>query len=261
MADGYAYEHGWAEERVRLRGLELALDPGTRDHFMRLGAGPGKRCLEVGAGGGSIALWLADLVGTDGRVVATDLETDFLEAEAAGRPQLEVLHHDITKEDLPGGFDFVHARYVVEWLPEKRVALQRMFAALRPGGILLDEEPDFATMYAQAEPPALRRVVEASMRYLETTCPVNVQYGHRLLDELAAVGATGVDAVGRSAVVRGASPPAGHFLRYTIEKLRAGTIAAGGVTDAEYDEAIAALQDPGVTVVMPMTIAAWGRRP
>jgi hypothetical protein len=55
-AVGYAYGHAWEMERVRLAGLEAALDPGTREHLTRLGASPGKRCLEVGAGGGSVAL-------------------------------------------------------------------------------------------------------------------------------------------------------------------------------------------------------------
>jgi trans-aconitate methyltransferase len=53
---------------------------------------------------------------------------------------LEILRHDITAEDLPTGFDLVHARYLVEWLPNKRQALTRMVAALRPGGVLLVEE-------------------------------------------------------------------------------------------------------------------------
>ena len=58
--------------------------------------GPGTRCLEVGAGGGSVAFWLAEQVGQSGVVVATDLETDFLESEASSHPGMEVLRHDIT---------------------------------------------------------------------------------------------------------------------------------------------------------------------
>lgn len=100
MSEGYAYDHAWTEERIRLAGLESALDPGTRAHLVRLGAGLGSRCLEVGAGGGAVALWLAGLVAPEGKVVATDLETDFLEAEAADYPTLEVLRHDITAEEL-----------------------------------------------------------------------------------------------------------------------------------------------------------------
>jgi hypothetical protein len=33
------------------------------------------------------------------------------------------------------------------------------------------------------------------------------------------------------------------------------------VTQEEFAEAVAALQDPSITVVAPMTVAAWGRRP
>src|SRR5258708_40182696 len=83
VSDGYVYEHGWDEERVRLRGLEIALDAGTREHLLRLGVRPGIRCLEIGAGRGAIACWLAEQVAPDGIVVATDLETDFLELRAA----------------------------------------------------------------------------------------------------------------------------------------------------------------------------------
>ena len=152
MSGGYAYDHAWTEERIRLGGLEDALDQGTRAHLQRLGVGPGARCIEIGAGGGAVAFWLAEMVAPNGKVIATDLETDFLRAQAAAYPTLEVLRHDITAEDLPTGFDLVHARWLTEWLPDKPQALRRMVAALRRGGKLLDEEPDFVTIYEMAEP-------------------------------------------------------------------------------------------------------------
>jgi SAM-dependent methyltransferase len=260
MTQDYAYDHAWTQERVRLAGLEAALDPGTHQHLTRLGAGPGWRCLEIGAGGGAVAFWLAERVGPDGVVVATDLETDFLEVEAARHRCLEVLRHDITTEDLPTGFDLVHARWLVEWLPDKRQALTRMVAALVPGGVLIVEEPDFVTIFETAEPPALRRVMTLGMRHLETTCPVEVEYGRRALDDLTAVGLINVEAEGRCPIVRGGSPPAADFLRLTLEKLRVPLLEAGTVTEAEFDEAVAALENPSVTVVMPMTVAAWGWR-
>jgi ubiquinone/menaquinone biosynthesis C-methylase UbiE len=119
MSDAYAYGHTWVDERVRLAGLEYALDPGTRTHLLRLGVKPGSRCIEIGAGRGGIAFWLAERVAPDGVVIATDLETDFLDAQASDWPTLRVLRHDITAEDLPAGFDVVHARWLVEWLPDK----------------------------------------------------------------------------------------------------------------------------------------------
>jgi SAM-dependent methyltransferase len=256
----YTYDHAWTEERRRLAGLEAALDPGTQLHLTRLGVGPGTRCLEIGAGGGSVAFWLAGRVRPGGTVVATDLETDFLESEVANHPGLEVLRHDLMAEELPTGFDVVHARWLVEWMPDKHAALRRMARALRPGGVLLVEEPDFVTIYEAAEPAALRRVMVAGMRHLEAASHVDCAYGRRVLGDLIVVGLVDAAAEGRCPIVRGGSPLAGDFLRLTLVKLREPVLAAGTVTEAEFAAAIRALEDPHATVVAPMTVAAWGRR-
>jgi len=260
MTKDYAYAHGWADERLRLAGLETALDPGTRSHMTRLGVGPGSRCLEIGAGGGSVAFWLSEQIAPTGTVIATDLETDFLESEASGRPCLEVLRHDLMADALPTGFDLVHARWVVEWMPDKRLALERMAAALRPGGVVLIEEPDFVTIYQGGESAALRSVFIAAMRYLEETTRVDCEYGRRALRDLTALGLLNVEAEGRCPIVRGGDPLAAHFLRLTLEKLRQQVLSAGHVTKESFDEAVAALEDPTFTVVAPMTVAAWGWR-
>src|SRR5262245_60645354 len=88
----------------RLRALEAALDSGTIRFLEALGTCEGWRCLEVGAGAGSIAAWLCQRVGATGHVLATDLDTRFLDALDA--PNLEVRRHDITTDELPeGAFD------------------------------------------------------------------------------------------------------------------------------------------------------------
>jgi 2-polyprenyl-3-methyl-5-hydroxy-6-metoxy-1,4-benzoquinol methylase len=66
--------------RQRFIGLPHVFDPGTTRHLLARGVGPGWHCLEVGAGGGSIALWLAEQVGATGSVVATDIDTRFLDS-------------------------------------------------------------------------------------------------------------------------------------------------------------------------------------
>jgi SAM-dependent methyltransferase len=208
-----------------------------------------------------VAFWLAEQVAPGGLVLATDVETDFLASEAVGRPGLEVLRHDVTAEDLPTGFDIVHARWLVEWLPDKRAALRRMVSALRPGGVLLIEEPDFGTIYAETEPGFVGRAFLAAMGYLESTSPVSCVYGRQARTDLLAVGLSEVQAEGRCPIVPGGSPLAADFLRLTLEKVRAPVLAAGAVTSDEYDQAVAALQDPNITVVAPMTVSAWGTRP
>src|SRR4051812_39774140 len=64
--------------RRRFTGLPLVFDAGTTRHLLALGIGPGWQCLEVGAGGGSVAVWVAEQVGVTGSVLATDIDTRFL---------------------------------------------------------------------------------------------------------------------------------------------------------------------------------------
>jgi len=155
----------------------------------------------------------------------------------------------------------VHARWLVEWLADKPGALRRMASALRPGGVLLIEEPDFVTIYGSGDSLPIRRVVRAATRHLEAICPIECEYGRRAMADLRAVGLHDVQAEGRCPVVRGGSPLAKDFLLLTVEKLREPVLAAGDVTAAEFDRALADFQDPDVTVVAPMTVAAWGHRP
>jgi SAM-dependent methyltransferase len=261
MTDAYAFDQAWTYERARLAGLEAALDRGTRGHLIRLGARPGARCLEVGAGAGTVAFWLAEQVAPGGAVVAADLDTRFLECQASCRPGVvEILKHDLTADDLPGGFDLVSARWLVHWMPNKPQALSRLVSALRPGGALLVEEPDFVNLFNTGAPPALRRVTLAAIEYLEATFGVETHYGRRLLDDFGNLGLGDVTAEGRSLVVRGGSRPT-NFIRLTLEKCRAVLLAEGTTTEADFAEATEALGDPRRSIMMPMTVAAWGWRP
>ena len=79
-APTYVMDNAWQEERQRLAALEARYDSGTIRHLEAIGVGKGRRCWEVGAGGGSIADWLCQRVGAKGRVLATDVGTRFVEA-------------------------------------------------------------------------------------------------------------------------------------------------------------------------------------
>ena len=74
----YLLDNAWREGRERLDAVEALLDPGSIALLDRIGIEPGCTCLELGAGGGSIAKWLSARVGATGQVVATDLDTRHL---------------------------------------------------------------------------------------------------------------------------------------------------------------------------------------
>ena len=92
----YAFGNARAGQGERLAALADALDGGTVRQLEAIGVGRGWRCLEVGAGDGSIAAWLSERVGADGAVVATDLDTTVLR-ERSG-PNLEVRQHDVLEQ-------------------------------------------------------------------------------------------------------------------------------------------------------------------
>ena len=56
----FAAEAAHQEELERLREMEALSDQTTTRLLTGLGVGAGWRCLEIGAGGGSVARWLSD---------------------------------------------------------------------------------------------------------------------------------------------------------------------------------------------------------
>src|SRR5215216_334562 len=139
-------------ELDRLRTLEAIFDAPTQRCLLSTCLGPGWRCVEVGAGAGSIAKWMSDTVGPHGNVLAVDVNTRFLSQLSA--PNLEVREADIRAAAIePGSVDLAHVRFVLIHVREWAEALAAIVASLKPGGWLVLEEPDFSGARAVAGPP------------------------------------------------------------------------------------------------------------
>jgi SAM-dependent methyltransferase len=104
-----------------------------------------KRLLEVGAAGGWF-LEAAAAAGFDG----FGIEPADSEAARARARGLDVRTGTIEEADLPEGeLDAVCAWHVIEHIPRPLGALQRLRTALRPGGVLLVEVPNVASVTAR----------------------------------------------------------------------------------------------------------------
>jgi SAM-dependent methyltransferase len=259
---GYVFDNAAERQaRERFAALPRIYDPGTIRHLQALGVAAGWRCLEVGAGGGSIALWLAERVGPHGLVLATDLDTRFLEPLAG--PTLEVQRHDVTADPLPeAAFDLAHARLVLAHLPQREAALARMVAALRPGGWLLLEE--FDTLSLPPDPalnPAERAPrLYAAMLRLMTERGVDLRLGRLLPGRLRALGLADVDAEGRVFLLRAGSAFA-DLMKANLEQLRAALTSSEGLSAEEFDRELGYLDDSDLLNPTPILWAVWGRRP
>lgn len=260
----YAFSNAREVQSERLRLLAALLDDGTSRLLDRLGVQPGWRCLEVGAGGGSVAAWLCDRTAPGGSVLATDLDTTVL--QQLTHPNLEVRAHDVLADELPKGeFDLVHARLLLAWLADREQALRRMVAALKPGGCLLVEEMDFHSIAPVAGlDPGTRalfaRVLDAHHAVLAEQHAFDPFCGREVAGALSAAGLSGVECEGRVSVWRG-SEAGGTVWQLTLIQLREQLIASGRVSASDVDRMIELCDDPRLSFMSQATIAAWGQRP
>ncbi len=249
--------------REQLAAIERLEDPATIGYLERIGVAPGWRCLEVGAGAGSIARWLSDRVGPSGRVVATDVDLSFL--RLSDTPQLEVRRHDVTRDPLEtGAFDLVHARNLLAHVPQRSAALEKMAAALKPGGWILVEEPDVRTDRADPSAPVkLRELYHAVIGIIYDYARdhgVDPNFGARLFGSLRRLGLEGVKAEGRTEVFHGGpGPRTPHQLAF--ERLKEPLVAARLVSERRFDDFMALYSNPAFAWQDGLRTSVWGQRP
>lgn len=221
----------------------------------------GSRCLEVGAGGGSIAVWLGERVAPGGYVLATDLDVAVLRERS--HPVLEIREHDVLKDQLPEeDFDLVHLRLLLAWLATPDEALQRLRRALKPGGWIVAEEMDFVSVVpdprlADPERDAFSHALAAHNAALAPA--FDPLYGRRLVGDLVDAGFSDVACEGRASTWRGGEA-GGRVYQLTFAQLRDPMIATGLVTVDELDTVMGLLEDPCFSFMSQVTMAAWGRR-
>ncbi|MCD2195736.1 methyltransferase domain-containing protein [Actinomycetospora endophytica] len=257
--EGYLLDNRQSQAGTRFTALAELFDPSTFRHLDRLGVGPGWRCWEVGAGGVSVPAWLAERVGPAGQVIATDIDTSWLD----GLSGVQVRRHDVGSDDPPGtGLDLVHARLVLTHVPQRERALASMVAALRPGGwlVLEDADPGLQPLLCPDESgpeQELANRLRRGFRALMAGRDADLAFGRtlpRLLRD------QGLHDVGADAYFPITGPACTALEVATVEQIRGRLVDGGVATGAEIDEHLANIAAGRVPdlATSPM-ITAWGR--
>jgi len=255
-----ANEHA---ERERLEQLERLCDPISQRRLRAVGVGEGWRCLEVGAGRGSVARWLRAQVGPGGQVVAADIDTRFLKDV----PGVEVREHDVLAQPFePGAFDLVHARALLMNVPRPEAALTNMVAALRPGGILCLEEVDWSSLSAvdrhHPHAAAFHASSHAGFEAVRASGAADGYFGRTILGLIEALNFGAVDGEGVVVIGRGGDHPAGRLQRLTLELPVTRLVVAKGVLTSEQYALLESLyEDPTFSFVGLTLFGAWGTKP
>jgi ubiquinone/menaquinone biosynthesis C-methylase UbiE len=254
-APGYAFPHTAADEARRLELFEQRLDPLTWRRVERLGVGRGARCLEIGGGRGSITRWLADRVGPEGKVTATDLQVTFLADIKAAN--VEVVRHDIRTDSFPeGSFDLVHARAVLMHLPDDPNLLHRMVSWLVAGGCLLLEEPDFGLWLGDADPLWATHPQAAHHAFPS----VSLSRGRWLLGQIHQLGLVEVGADAEVDIIEPGTPLA-ELYRLSMAAIGPAAVEAGALTPEQAAALVDRLTRPDFLACGFVHIGVWGHRP
>jgi len=260
VADGGAGEYvltqDWPGEAERLALLEAMVDPLCQRALTAAGVAPGMRCLEFGAGSGSVARWLAARVGDPALVTATDLDLGLLGSLAEAGVQ--VARHDVVHDDFPpGSFDVIHSRAVLEHLPEREAVLDRLAGWLAPDGVLV--ATDCAIDSTAAVPDPVGCALQAWIDVLART-GTDYSWGMAFPGPLVARGYREVGVEWLRPDLTGGGPVA-RFWALTLERLTPRIVAAGLADAATVAAARERLGSPGALGPAPAFVAAWGRRP
>jgi len=229
-------------------------------HLETIGVGAGWSCWEVGAGGGSIAEWLARRVGPTGSVLATDIDAGRMRAPES--PQLTVARHNVVDDAIPErAYDLVHARLVLVHLAERERVLRSLVGALRPGGWILIEDFDNVvldgTFAVTPEQQTVRRIAYAFRHVLEDTGADTI-YARALPDLLALHDLHDIAGEARLVLGAGGSDAAG-LLASNYAQAGAAMVRRGLCTEPELAAALRLLDDRRFVVATPLLFSVRGR--
>jgi SAM-dependent methyltransferase len=247
-----------AQEYQRLDLMSKILDPWTRGYLTALGVAPGWNCLELGGGNGSITTWLAEQVGLSGRVVAVDISTALL--TLLPDPNVTVQEMDVRSGTLPGrDYDLVTCRAMLHQIADDAPAvLAKMAAAIKPGGWLLVQEPDFH-LAATAEPEAWAATWRGVLAWGRQQ-GVDWFIGRRLPSMIDSLGLQHAQAKTDVQNIRGRDRGALYFQLFFAE-VRERVLASGLLDAKTFDAAAALLDDPTSWTQCWMMTAVWARKP
>lgn len=249
-----------ARELERLRRIEGFFDPGSWRLLKASGMGPGWSCLEVGAGAGSIASWMAERVGQEGEVVAVDLDVGFMDASRL--PGVRIIEGDIRQLNFHAArFDVVHARYVLIHNADFQDLLDAMLAALKPGGRLVIEEPDFTAARGASGPniEAFDRVNQSILAMYQADGK-DPGLGLRLPAILTSRGLA-IEAVENEVPLCPGGHPLSEIMSLSAAQLQDKYLATGRISEEDLAGYARFAADPAAWGIYYGTVGAVARKP
>ncbi|MFN8459272.1 MAG: methyltransferase domain-containing protein [Anaerolineae bacterium] len=247
-------------------------NPSTRAFFQAAGISSGMRVLELGSGTGDVSLVLADLVGPSGRVVGVELKptavgTARSRLSAAGWRNVEYLAGAIESAELEQDFDAVVGRFVLMWLPDPLVVLERVVSHLRPGGVVAFQDNDFTFGAMASAPLPLFDQVNAWLKDTMVQDGPDYHLGLKMQHLYQRVGLTTPQFTFDASIGTGNNWTGYQHLAETIEMLKPlmhqrGIALPAEIATSDLAEKIRQeVVENNAVIILPAIIGAWSRKP
>ncbi len=149
---GDRYVLGGKRDHDRLRVISEIHDARTRELLVRAGLVAGHRFVEFGCGLGYVTRWVAtrgvDAVGID--VNHEQVAAAQALAREAILDRVEFRTGSVYEPGIdPDSVDVTYARWLLVHLQRPVDAMRAIYAALKPGGVMVCEEADVSAVYAE----------------------------------------------------------------------------------------------------------------
>lgn len=256
----YLFDNNATEATRQMTLLAGILDPHTRDVLVGLDMEGCSAALDLGAGGGTIAHFLAEGCGIE-HVVALDVNPQHI------RPhdRIEIRQQNAVDADLGDReFGLIHSRLFYMHQPRREELLARAVAALLPGGHLVISDwdcthPDDMLLTAD---PALADAFTAFQTALVRggqSIGMDPGWARRLPAAMLAAGLTDVHTVVHNQFWTGGQP--GMLLHASNSRQLETQLLAAGVTARQLQILRDGMHDPQINGYSYPMYTAVGRRP
>jgi len=172
-------------EHDRLIRQAARIAPITERLFREAGIGPGQRVLDLGSGVGDVALLAARQVGPSGEVVGIERDAGSIaranaRVAEAGLRNVSFTQADVNRIDTDKPFDAAVGRFILMFLPDPVSVLRSLCKLVRPGGVLVFQEPSWVSYLALGERLPLWSRVLTSIHETFLRSGVNPEIGPAL---------------------------------------------------------------------------------
>ena len=241
----------------------------TEQALREAGLREGMRVLDIGTGTGAVALLASQITGPTGSVLGVDRLPEVLRIARQRAEQysnVSFCEGDPAEMDFGELFDAIVGRFILVYYPDPVGTLRKLARKLKPGGLLMFQEPDCTGVRSLYELPVFRRNDRWIVETLEAAGG-DTSIGLRLYEYFVSAGLPAPEM--RLDARIGGGP---EFEGYAVA---AGFTAALLDSMGEQGQALAEEMDldtlerrirdevvqSGGVVVFPSLIAAWTRKP